>query len=205
MLDPPRAGAPGELRTRWIDARAPRRRPHAPGVARSVHAALAHFAQSRPVPRAPVRLVASHRTRSCRGAATRDPYAVLVCEVMSQQTQIERVRVYWERWIARWPTAAALAAAPLAEVLRAWQGLGYPRRARDLHAAARRIASDGWPDPERLSDLPGVGRYTADGDPLLRLRAAGAAARRQRPSRAGATVPRRPRGDSRFVGGCPAR
>src|ERR1019366_4617879 len=74
---------------------------------------------------------------------TRDPYAVLVCEVMSQQTQIERVRIYWEEWIARWPTVAALARAPLAEVLRAWQGLGYPRRARDLHGARARVARGG--------------------------------------------------------------
>ena len=92
--------------------------------------------------------------------ATRDPYAVLVCEVMSQQTQIERVRERWERWLERWPTVDALAAAAPGEVLRAWQGLGYPRRARDLHECARRIARDGW--PPRLTDLPGVGPYTAD-------------------------------------------
>ena len=124
---------------------------------------------------------------------------------MSQQTQIERVRERWERWIARWPTAEALAAAALAEVLRAWQGLGYPRRARDLHAAARRIASDGWPAPERLTELPGVGPLHRGRDPLLRLRAAGAAARRERPPRARAPLPGRPRAAARPVGARRAR
>jgi A/G-specific adenine glycosylase len=81
---------------------------------------------------------------------------------MSQQTQIERVADRWPGWIDRWPTVESLAAATLADVLRAWQGLGYPRRARDLHAAARRIAVEGWPAPHALEELPGVGRYTAD-------------------------------------------
>jgi A/G-specific adenine glycosylase len=63
-------------------------------------------------------------------------------------------------WLERWPTAGSLAAAPLAEVLRAWQGLGYNRRAVNLHRAAERIAESGWPDD--LTELPGVGRYTAD-------------------------------------------
>jgi A/G-specific adenine glycosylase len=180
VVDPPRPGAPGELPARWIDIERLGSVPTVAGVARSVHRALAHVAASQPVPE---RLFAWWESQDGElpWRRTRDPYAVLVCEVMSQQTQIERVRVYWERWIARWPTAAALAAAPLADVLRAWQGLGYPRRARDLHACARRIASEGWPDPERLTELPGVGRYTA-------------AARRQRASRAGATVPGGSRG-----------
>jgi len=160
VVDPPRPGAPGELPTRWIDIERLGSVSTLAGVARSVHAALARFGGSQPVPE---RLFAWWETQDAElpWRRTRDPYAVLVCEVMSQQTQIERVRVYWERWIARWPTAASLAAAPLADVLRAWQGLGYPRRARDLHASARRIAGEGWPDPERLSELPGVGRYTA--------------------------------------------
>jgi A/G-specific adenine glycosylase len=160
VVDPPRPGAPGELPARWIDIERLGSVPTVAGVARSVHRALAHVAASQPVPE---RLFAWWESQDGElpWRRTRDPYAVLVCEVMSQQTQIERVRVYWERWIARWPTAAALAAAPLADVLRAWQGLGYPRRARDLHACARRIASEGWPDPERLTELPGVGRYTA--------------------------------------------
>jgi len=112
-------------------------------VARSVHRALALCGATRPVPE---RLFAWWHAQDGElpWRRTRDPYAILVCEVMSQQTQIERVRVYWERWIARWPTAAALAAAPLAEVLRAWQGLGYPRRARDLHRSARIVVRTGW-------------------------------------------------------------
>ncbi|MBV8258973.1 MAG: A/G-specific adenine glycosylase, partial [Actinobacteria bacterium] len=91
---------------------------------------------------------------------TRDPYAVLVSEVMAQQTQVERVVPRWERWLERWPTFAALAAAAPADVIREWQGLGYNRRALALHSAARQIAAHGWPDD--LTELPGVGRYTAD-------------------------------------------
>lgn len=90
---------------------------------------------------------------------TRDRYAVLVAEAQLQATPVARVLAYYEPWMERWPTADALAVAPLGEVLAAWQGLGYPRRARNLHAAARRIAEEGW--PERLTDLPGVGPYTA--------------------------------------------
>src|SRR5918992_6064874 len=90
---------------------------------------------------------------------TTDPYRVLVSEVMLQQTQVARVVPRYERWVARWPTAAALAAAPVADVLRAWVGLGYNRRALRLHEAARVVAARGW--PERLEDLPGVGPYTA--------------------------------------------
>ena len=91
---------------------------------------------------------------------TRDPYAILVSEVMLQQTQVERVVPRYEGWLARWPTAAALAAADTADVLREWQGLGYNRRAVNLHRAAQQIAAAGWPDD--LTELPGVGRYTAD-------------------------------------------
>ncbi len=90
---------------------------------------------------------------------TRDPYRILVSEVMLQQTQVARVVPRYEAWVERWPTAAALAAAPAADVLREWVGLGYNRRALRLHEAARVVAADGW--PERLEDLPGVGAYTA--------------------------------------------
>jgi A/G-specific adenine glycosylase len=91
---------------------------------------------------------------------TRDPYAILVSEVMLQQTQVDRVVPRYLAWLDRWPTVEALAAAPLADVIRAWQGLGYNRRAVNLHSAARRIAAEGW--PQDLTVLPGIGRYTAD-------------------------------------------
>jgi len=90
----------------------------------------------------------------------RDPYAVLVSEVMLQQTQVTRVVPRFEQWMQRWPTVEALAAAGRDEVIVAWQGLGYNRRAVNLHQAARIVASGGW--PADLTDLPGVGRYTAD-------------------------------------------
>ncbi|MGH3116769.1 MAG: A/G-specific adenine glycosylase [Gaiellales bacterium] len=91
---------------------------------------------------------------------TRDPYAVLVSEVMLQQTQVSRVIPRYRAWLERWPTVEALAAAPRDEVIRAWQGLGYNRRAVNLHRAALVVAARGW--PEDLTALPGVGRYTAD-------------------------------------------
>ena len=90
---------------------------------------------------------------------TRDPYAILVSEVMAQQTQMERVLPRWERWLERWPTVESLAAASPADVIRAWQGLGYNRRSLAIHEAARHVAAHGWPDD--LTELPGVGRYTA--------------------------------------------
>jgi A/G-specific adenine glycosylase len=91
---------------------------------------------------------------------TRDPYAILVSEVMLQQTQAGRVVPRYLAWLERWPTAEALASAPPADVLRAWQGLGYNRRALNLQRAAHEVAANGW--PEDLTALPGVGRYTAD-------------------------------------------
>jgi len=90
---------------------------------------------------------------------TTDPYAILVSEVMLQQTQVERVIPRYLRWLDRWPTVEALAAASPAEVIVEWQGLGYNRRAVNLHRAARVVAERGW--PERLTELPGVGPYTA--------------------------------------------
>jgi A/G-specific adenine glycosylase len=91
---------------------------------------------------------------------TRDPYAILVSEVMLQQTQVDRVVPRYLAWLERWPTVKALAAAPAAAVICEWQGLGYNRRAVSLHRAAQRVAAHGW--PEDLTELPGVGRYTAD-------------------------------------------
>lgn len=90
---------------------------------------------------------------------TTDPYAILVSEVMLQQTQVDRVVPRYLEWLDRWPTPAALAAASAADVIRAWQGLGYNRRALNLHRAARHVAAHGWPDD--LTELPGVGPYTA--------------------------------------------
>ena len=103
------------------------------------------------------------RLRDLPWRRTRDPWAVLVSEVMLQQTQVTRVIPRWESFLVRFPTTAACAAAPLAEVLREWQGLGYPRRARDLHATAQRVEElGGFPrDLAGLVALPGVGGYTA--------------------------------------------
>jgi A/G-specific adenine glycosylase len=97
--------------------------------------------------------------RSLPWRGTNDPYAILVSEVMLQQTQVERVIPRWHSWLERWPTPAALAAATAADVIRAWQGLGYNRRGLNLHRAACVIAAEGWPND--LTRLPGVGPYTA--------------------------------------------
>ena len=93
---------------------------------------------------------------------THDPYAVLVSEVMLQQTQVSRVIPRFEAWLERWPDAGALAAASPAEVLGEWSGLGYNSRALRLHATARAVHESGWPSGEAgLRALPGVGPYTA--------------------------------------------
>ena len=90
---------------------------------------------------------------------TRDPYAILVSEVMLQQTQVERVVPRYLAWLERWPTLDGLAAASPADVIREWQGLGYNRRGLNLHRTACVVAERGWPDD--LTELPGVGPYTA--------------------------------------------
>ncbi len=90
---------------------------------------------------------------------TRDPYAILVSEVMLQQTQVERVVPRYFAWLERWSTVESLAAAATADVIREWQGLGYNRRAVNLHRAGQVVAGNGWPDD--LTSLPGVGPYTA--------------------------------------------
>ncbi len=96
---------------------------------------------------------------------TRDPYRILLAETMLQQTRVETVLRYYDRFLERFPTVEALADAPLDDVLSAWAGLGYYRRARNLHAAARTIVERfGGQVPqtvEALRALPGVGRYTA--------------------------------------------
>ncbi len=95
---------------------------------------------------------------------SRDPYSIWVAEVLLQQTRSETAAPYFERFVARFPTVEALAAAGVDEVLAAWSGLGYYRRARHLHEAARRVAAAGGRLPqtvEELEALPGIGPYTA--------------------------------------------
>ncbi|MCA9239859.1 MAG: A/G-specific adenine glycosylase [Planctomycetales bacterium] len=95
----------------------------------------------------------------------RDPYRVWVSEVMLQQTQVETVKPYFARFMAEFPTVQALARAPEQRVLKLWEGLGYYRRARGLHAAAKRIVEDHAgripAEVATLRKLPGIGRYTA--------------------------------------------
>lgn len=96
---------------------------------------------------------------------TRDPYAIWVSEIMLQQTRVQTVIPYWERWMARFPTVKALAEAPLDDVLAAWAGLGYYSRARNLHAGAREVArvfAGTLPrEASELRRVPGIGPYTA--------------------------------------------
>jgi A/G-specific adenine glycosylase len=97
--------------------------------------------------------------------ATADPYRVWLSEIMLQQTTVTAVAPYFERFIARWPNVRALAAAPLDDALKAWAGLGYYARARNLHACARTVVQDcagAFPATQAaLADLPGIGPYTA--------------------------------------------
>ena len=108
---------------------------------------------------------AAHGRHSLPWRLTLDPYAVLVSEVMLQQTQVDRVLPYFAAWIERWPTVRDLARAPLSDVLRAWAGLGYNRRAVHLHRAAVAVVErHGGLVPVEvtaLRALPGVGEYTA--------------------------------------------
>src|SRR5262249_36126396 len=93
-----------------------------------------------------------------------DPYHVWLSEIMLQQTTVVTVAPYFRRFLARWPTVAALAAAPVEEVMREWAGLGYYARARNLHACAGEVAARGGDFPnteEGLRELPGIGAYTA--------------------------------------------
>jgi A/G-specific adenine glycosylase len=105
------------------------------------------------------------RGRTLAFRATRDPYAILVSEVMAQQTQVSRVVTAWRRFLDRFPTVASLADATPADVLREWQGMGYDRRALNLRLAAEAIVDrhDGTvpSSVEALERLPGVGPYTA--------------------------------------------
>ncbi|HXE57657.1 MAG TPA: hypothetical protein VNK43_06625 [Gemmatimonadales bacterium] len=96
---------------------------------------------------------------------TRDPYRILVSEFMLQQTQVSRVEGYYRRFLERYPTIHDLAAAPAAAVRETWEGLGYYRRAANLHRLAQEVVRERGgripADPAELRRLPGVGRYTA--------------------------------------------
>lgn len=106
-----------------------------------------------------------HELRDMPWRSTRDPWRILVAETMLQQTQVGRVAPRWTAFLERWPSPSACAGASRADVLRAWQGLGYNRRAVALHETAQRITEDhGGQVPRALEDLlelPGVGPYTA--------------------------------------------
>ena len=92
----------------------------------------------------------------------RDPYRILVSEIMLQQTQVERVIPFYKKFLKRFPTPRSLARARLADVLKEWQGLGYNRRAKYLHKASSSIAKRGFPkQTAEIESLPGVGHYTA--------------------------------------------
>jgi A/G-specific adenine glycosylase len=107
-----------------------------------------------------------HNKRDLPWRQTRDPYAILVSEIMLQQTQVTTVIPYYNRWLRRFPTLRSLAAATESEVLHAWQGLGYYTRARNLHRCAKTIVEKSggkFPNgPDKLKSLPGIGRYTAN-------------------------------------------
>src|SRR5436190_1527590 len=96
---------------------------------------------------------------------TRDPYAIWLSEIMLQQTQVATVIPYYERFLTRFPTVDALAAAPIDDVLKQWEGLGYYSRAHNLHIAAQKVVHEfGGQFPytvDELLTLPGIGRYSA--------------------------------------------
>jgi A/G-specific adenine glycosylase len=92
---------------------------------------------------------------------TRDPYRVLVSEAMLQQTQVSRVLSFYDRFLTRFPTLEALAAARPKQVRETWEGLGYYARARNLHALAKKVDGSLPSEPEALRKLPGIGAYTA--------------------------------------------
>ena len=113
------------------------------------------------------RLIAWYRQhgRDLPWRRTRDPYAILVSEVMLQQTQVQRALLYYEKFLSRYPTVEDLAGAAEPEVRETWHGLGYYARVRNLQATSQKIVADHdgrFPDtPEELQKLPGIGPYTA--------------------------------------------
>ena len=121
-----------------------------------------------------------------------DPYRVWLSEIMLQQTTVKTVAPYYAKFLTRWPTVEALAAASLDDVLRAWAGLGYYARARNLHACARAVVErHGGIFPaeiEALRALPGIGDYTAAAVAAIAFDRAGGAGRRQCRAGGGAAV-----------------
>jgi A/G-specific adenine glycosylase len=106
----------------------------------------------------------AHERRDLPWRETTDPYAILVSEIMLQQTRVETVLPYYRSWMNRFPDLATLASASDEEVLRAWQGLGYYRRARNLHRLALQLTTENRPLPSKAAELlslPGIGAYTA--------------------------------------------
>ena len=103
---------------------------------------------------------ADHRELAFR--RSRDPWPVLVAEVMLQQTQASRIAERFDAFLERFPSPEVMAASPVSQVLAEWSGFGYNRRGLNLHAAAERIVADGWPRTvEALEQLPGIGPYSA--------------------------------------------
>jgi A/G-specific adenine glycosylase len=126
-------------------------------------------AQTRPHPAPVLSWYDRHRRRlpwRAQPGEEIDPYRVWLSEIMLQQTTVKTVTPYYARFLSRWPTLAALAAAPLEEVLQVWAGLGYYARARNMHACARAIVTHyngKFPsDRQALRTLPGIGNYTAN-------------------------------------------
>ncbi len=128
----------------------------------------------------------------CPGAGSNDPYAVWVSEIMLQQTRVETVIPYFKRWMGRFPDLVSLAKASQQEVLAAWEGLGYYSRARNLHRAAQIVVQEMGGelprDPQALSRLPGIGRYTAGAIASMAFGAGCACVGWQHPPGAGAGV-----------------
>ena len=138
-------------------------------VSTDEHAGASGGAELTPELRAFVEFVAKKGRELYRDLPWRrtyDPYAIWISEVMLQQTQVSRVDGRWQRWLERFPTVDALAAAAPSDVLEEWQGLGYNRRALSVHRAAQAISEAGgiFPqDPKELVKLPGIGPATAAG------------------------------------------
>ena len=106
-----------------------------------------------------VRWYREHGRHDLPWRAQRDPWVILMTEVLLQQTQVSRVLAVWDDFQSAYPTPQRLAQAGLADILTRWNRMGYPRRARGLHSAAQHISVHGW--PSNLEVLPGIGSYTA--------------------------------------------